>query len=139
MRKKRIFDLGGITTRLIGYVKVPGIDVREDLKLECDGNIEAGKFDVKLPNSSHSFRRHTDVSAQDLHRLFDRKMCDGEWSTETMDERLNSLDGNQHIQFFSNREYFAKIYPMDSNSKAGDALKLFCQEFGIPKRLIFMD
>ena len=33
--------------------------------------------------------------------------------------------------------YFSKVYPMDSNSKYGDALKLFCQQFGVPEMLNF--
>ena len=27
------------------------------------------------------------------------------------------------------------MYTMDSKKKAGDALRLFCQEFGVPERL----
>ena len=41
------------------------------------------------------------------------------------------MDGNQYDQVFFNNAYFFKVYPMDSNSKAGDALKLFCQLFGV--------
>ena len=33
--------------------------------------------------------------------------------------------------------YFAKIYPIDKKGKAGDVLKLFCQEFGVPESLTF--
>ena len=29
------------------------------------------------------------------------------------------------------------MYPIDKKSKAGDALKLFCQEFGVPESLTF--
>jgi hypothetical protein len=54
-----------------------------------------------------------------------------------MDGRLKSLDGNRYAQVFANKGYFAKIYPMDSKSKAGDALKIFCREFGIPENLTF--
>ena len=54
-----------------------------------------------------------------------------------MDGRCKSLDGNKHVQVFANTSYFAKIYPMDSKSKAGDALKVFCQEFGVPEKLTF--
>ena len=38
---------------------------------------------------------------------------------------------------FASKEYFAKIYPMDTKSKAGDALKVFCREFGVPDHLTF--
>jgi len=70
-------------------------------------------------------------------RMFDHKTLAGRWSTDTMDGRIKSLDGNRHAQVFSNDSYFAKIYPMDTKSKAGKALREFCREFGIPQSLTF--
>ena len=70
-------------------------------------------------------------------RVFSRKTLQGDWSTDTMDGRCRSLDGNKYAQVFANKAYFSRIYPMDSKSKAGDALRLFCQEFGVPERLTF--
>ena len=70
-------------------------------------------------------------------RMFRRKTLDGKWSTDTLDGRVKSLDGNRYAQVFANKGYFSKIYPMDSKSKAGDALRLFCAEFGIPHDLTF--
>ena len=70
-------------------------------------------------------------------RVFSRKTLSGEWSTDTMDGRCKSLDGNRYAQVFANKKYFSHIYPMDSKSKVGDALKLFCQEFGVPQHLTF--
>ena len=54
-----------------------------------------------------------------------------------MDGRCKSLEGNKYAQVFANKGYFARIYPMESKKKAGDALRLFCQEFGVPERLTF--
>jgi hypothetical protein len=54
-----------------------------------------------------------------------------------MDGRCKSLEGNRYAQVFANKAYFSRMYPMDSKSKAGDALRLFCQEFGVPERLTF--
>jgi hypothetical protein len=54
-----------------------------------------------------------------------------------MDARCKSLDGNKYAQVFANKAYFSRVYPMDSKRKAGDALRLFCQEFGVPERLTF--
>ena len=54
-----------------------------------------------------------------------------------MDGRCKYHDGNRYAQVFANTGYFDKIYPMDSKSKAGDALRMFCQEFGIPEKLTF--
>ncbi len=70
-------------------------------------------------------------------RVFSRKTLAGEWSTDTMDGRSKSLEGNRYAQVFANKGYFSHIYPMDSKSKAGNALRLFCQEFGVPEKLVF--
>ena len=71
-------------------------------------------------------------------RLFTRKTLLGDWSTDTLDGRCKSLDGNKYAQVFAHkRSYFSKIYPMDSKKKAGNALRLFCQEFGVPEKLTF--
>ena len=69
--------------------------------------------------------------------MFERKTLRGQWSTDTMDGRCKSLDGNRYAQVFANKSYFSRIYPMDSKKKAGDALRLFCQEFGVPEKLTF--
>ena len=70
-------------------------------------------------------------------RLFTRKTLHGDWATDTLDGRCKSLDGNKYAQVFTNKAYFSKIYPMDSKTKAGDALRVFCNEFGVPERLTF--
>ena len=54
-----------------------------------------------------------------------------------MDGRCKSLDGNKYAQIFANDKYFAKPYPLDTKSKAGDALKMFCRDYGIPEHLTF--
>ena len=70
-------------------------------------------------------------------RVFSRKTLRGDWSTDTMDARSKSLEGNRYAQVFANKAYFSRVYPMDSKKKAGDALRMFCQEFGVPERLTF--
>ena len=69
--------------------------------------------------------------------MFERKTLRGQWSTDTMDGRCKSLDGNRYAQVFTNKSYFSRIYPMDSKKKTRDALRLFCQEFGVPEKLQF--
>ena len=54
-----------------------------------------------------------------------------------MESRCKSLEGNKYAQVFTNKTFFSHIYPMDSKNKAGDALSLFFQEFGVPERLTF--
>ena len=70
-------------------------------------------------------------------RLSSRSTLLGDWSTDTMDARCKSLEGNKYAQIFANKAYFSRIYPMDSKRKAGDALRLFCQKFGVTERLTF--
>ena len=70
-------------------------------------------------------------------RLFSRKTLRGKWSTDTLDGRRKSLAGNRYAQVFANKGYFSKIYPMDSKRKAGQALREFCNEFGVPEHLTF--
>ena len=68
-------------------------------------------------------------------RMFNQKTLREKWSTDTLDGRTKSLDGNRYVQVFANKKYFAKIYPMDSKGKAGDVLRVFCREFGVPESL----
>ena len=70
-------------------------------------------------------------------RLFTRKTLQGQWSCDTMNGRCKSMDDKQYDQVFVNKDYFANYYSMDYKSKAGDALKLLCQEFGVPEKLTF--
>lgn len=70
-------------------------------------------------------------------RFFYQKQHDGDWFTDTMDGRVTSVDSNRYAQVFANKDYFSVIYPMDLKSKAGDALRTFCSEFGVPERLTF--
>ena len=72
-----------------------------------------------------------------VDRVFSRKTLNGDWSTDTMDARCKSAEGNKYAQVFANKSYFARLYPMDSKGKVGDAQRLFYQEFGVPERLTF--
>ena len=40
-----------------------------------------------------------------------------------------------HVQIFTRKQHFAKIYPIDGKIKARDDLKIFCREFGVPENL----
>jgi hypothetical protein len=70
-------------------------------------------------------------------RMFFRPQLKGDWFTDTMDGRVKSKDGNRYAQVFANKNYFPAVYPMDTKKKAGDALKEFCKEFGVPEKLTF--
>ena len=71
-------------------------------------------------------------------QVFTRNTLQGNWSTDTKDVRCKSLEGNRYAEGFANKEFLFSIYPMDSKNKSGDALRLFCQEFGVPDRLTFV-
>ena len=55
--------------------------------------------------------------------------------TDTVHGRTVSRDGNKYGQVFANHTCFSAICPMDRKVKAGEALRVFCQEFGVPERL----
>ena len=68
-------------------------------------------------------------------RIFHRPRLQGEWFTDTVFNNVKSKDGNICGQIFANDSYFATFYPMDTKKKAGDALRIFCKEFGVPDTL----
>jgi len=59
-------------------------------------------------------------------QIFEKRRLRGKWFTDTLDGRVTSKDGNWYGQVFANRGHFATVYPMDTKSKAGDALRTFC-------------
>ena len=70
------------------------------------------------------------------YRMFIRPRICGTIYTDTMNGRYKSLDGNKHAQIFANESFFATAYPMEHNSSAGQALKQFISDFGIPDKLV---
>ena len=105
------------------------------------------RWHIYIPQAIHTLKNTTQKFIQSAtlplscrYRadcMFERKTLSGKWSTDTIDGRCKSLMGNRYGQVLANRGYFYKTYPMDKKSKAGKSLKLFCQEFGVPKYLIF--
>ena len=57
------------------------------------------------------------------------------WATYTMDLQVKYLDVNRYAQVFSNGKFFTQIYPMAEKADAGQALKMFMMELGIPEKL----
>jgi hypothetical protein len=68
-------------------------------------------------------------------RMFERKRLRGMWSSDTMDGRVTSIDGNRYGQVFANGSFFAAIYPMAKKASAGQALKEFISDFGVPDKM----
>ena len=69
-------------------------------------------------------------------RMFIRLCIHGTIYTDTMNGRYKSLDGNKHANKFTNELFFATAYPMEHKSSAGQALKQFISDFGIPDKLV---
>ena len=69
-------------------------------------------------------------------RMFIRPHIHGTIYTDTMNGHYKSLDGNKHAQIFANESFFATAYPMEHKSSAGQPLKQFISDFGIPDKLV---
>ena len=69
-------------------------------------------------------------------QMFTRPHIWGTIYTNTMNGWHKSLDGNKHAQVFANESFFAAAYPMEKKATAGQALKQFIADFGIPDRLV---
>ena len=76
--------------------------------------------------------------AQRYHadRMYDRPRFRGVIYTDTMHGHFKSLDGNKYAQIFATEDYFAAAYPMESKLLAGDALKEFITDYGVPDKII---
>ena len=59
----------------------------------------------------------------------------GKRATDNMDGQVKSLDGNRYAHLFSNETYFDETYPMAKKADAGQALKTFIVELGVPEEL----
>ena len=71
----------------------------------------------------------------DLLQLKYRRLSDV-WYTDTLFSKVKSLKGNTCAQLFTNGS-FLWIYPMQSKSEVSDALIMFMEDVGIPRKLIF--
>ena len=69
-------------------------------------------------------------------RMFIPPRIRGKIYTGTMNGRYKSLDGNKHAQTLANESFFATTYPIEDKSSAGQSLKQFISDFGIPDKLV---
>ena len=69
-------------------------------------------------------------------RMYERPRLHGVVYTDTMHGHFKSLDGNKYTQIFATEDYFAVAYPMESKALAGDALKEFITDYGVPDKII---
>ena len=69
-------------------------------------------------------------------RMYERPRFRGTVYTDMMHGHFKSLDGNRYAQVFATENFFAAAYPMEAKSMAGDALKEFITEFGVPDKVV---
>ena len=69
-------------------------------------------------------------------RMYEWPRFRGTVYTDTMHGHFKSLDGNRYAQVSSTEDFFAAAYPMEAKSMAGDALKEFITEFGVPDNIV---
>ena len=67
--------------------------------------------------------------------MFQTNSLTGMWDTDTIGGRVKSLDGNRYSQVFYNGTYFSETYLMAKKDDAGQVLKMFVIELGVPEEL----
>jgi hypothetical protein len=69
-------------------------------------------------------------------RMFNqKKLRNQKFYTDTLFGRCKSITNNTCAQIFANESYFVKAYPMEKKSSAGQALRQFVRDYGIPEQL----
>ena len=68
--------------------------------------------------------------------MYERPWIRGTIYTDTMDGQHESLDGNKYAQVFATDFHFSAVYLMESKGLAGNALKQFIADFGVPDKII---
>ena len=157
-----VFDLGLFSSRVISSATVSNMfgdsEVLSDIPSppsftsgNCHSDVSprdlAERWFISLAQAANTLKKNTQKFIRSATMpltcryradcMFFRKTLAGIWSTDTMDGRIKSLQGNCYAQVFANKGYFSKVYPLGNKSEAGDALKTFCAEFGVPEKLVF--
>ena len=108
------------------------------------------KADVPSAQTFHTKERKTTVTAADLSerwfiglaqaektiRATTQKLLRSEILPLVRRYRVNRIHGNWYAQGFATEDFFAAVYPMEAKSMAGDALKEFITEFGVPDKIV---
>ena len=71
-----------------------------------------------------------------VDRMYERPRFRGTVYTDMMHGHYKSLDGNRYAQVFATEDFFAAAYPMEAKSMAGNALKEFIADFGVPDKIV---
>ena len=68
--------------------------------------------------------------------MYERPRIQGVVYTDTMDGQHKTLDRNKYDQVFAMGFHLSAVYPIESKGYAGDALKQFIPDFGVPVKII---
>ena len=128
-------------------VPTPNTFVSSDRRTDVSGKEISDRWFINhaqamktLQKSTQRFKRSAILPLTRRYRadrMFYRKSLAGVWSTDTLDGKVKSLEQNRYAQVFANKSYFVTVYPLEKKSQAGEALRLFCREYGVPEHLIF--
>ena len=158
-----VFNVNGFSQRLVGSCRVPSLPrlisnvmvtdlptantfVSGDRKSDISPESLAERWFIGLETAKKTLQKTTQRLVRSAllplsrrykaDRIFQLPRLQGTWFSDTVDARVKSKDGNRYGQLFAHESYFATIYPMATKGKAGDALRTFCREFGVPEKLI---
>ena len=134
-----------VTSEVLTELRGPPTFVTEDRRADVSPQSLADRWLIGLEQAKLTLKSTTQTFLRSAHlplarrykadRMFFRPQLKGEWYTDTVFVPSKSKDGNICGQIYANGNYFVAFYPMDSKSKAGDSLRAFCREFGIPEKL----
>ena len=67
--------------------------------------------------------------------MYERPRFKGVIYTDLLHGHFKLLDGNKYSQIFATEDFFAAAYLMETKAMAGDVIKAFISDFGIPDKI----
>ena len=154
-------DPATLATRLIQSVKVSAVETNPDRmddlpgprtfisgkrKTSVDPRDLAERWGISLSKATQTLKVTTQRILRSAlmplarryraDRMFERPRIRGTMYSDTYNGKHKSLDGNRYAQVFANESFFIAAYPMETKNMAGDALKQFISDYGVPDKLI---
>ena len=118
-------------------------DRHTDVSMEELSNTWGIGLSVAKDTLSVTSQRATRSATMPLSRRFKAArqytipVLDCRFYSDTVMGRHKSLNGNTCAQIFTTKDHFIVAYSMESKAEAGEKLKLFISEYGIPKYMTF--
>ena len=108
----------------------------EEVSRKFNIGIERAKETIKVTTQKgirhavHPLHRQYRVD----HMQFNRKRLNGQFYCDHLEAKTKSLDGNTGAWIYTTGKFTA-VYPVESRKEAGDTLRRFADDVGIPDRL----